>query len=83
MALMKDKVMDEKMRQLAAYLADDDASAIERDARPGDRLANMSFLKRIHGALELTEPKQSHSKVIQTSGRIVLIGQVGENLRCS
>ena len=41
--LMKDEVMDEKMRQLAAYLADDDASEIERDSRPGDRLANMSF----------------------------------------
>ncbi len=40
---LKDEVMDEKMRQLAAYLADDDASEVQRWSRTGDRLGNMSF----------------------------------------
>ena len=41
--LLKDEVMDEKMRQLAAYLADDDASEVERSSGSGDRLSNFSF----------------------------------------
>ena len=41
--LLKDEAMEEKMRQLAAYLADDDPSEIEGESRPGDRLANLSF----------------------------------------
>ena len=41
--LLKEEVMDEKMRQLAAYLADDDVSEVERWSRSGDRLSNRSF----------------------------------------
>ena len=41
--LLKDEVMAEKMRRLAAYLADDDASEVERGSRSGDRLSNLSF----------------------------------------
>ena len=41
--LLKDEAMDQKMRQLAAYLADDDDSETERESRSGDRLSNLSF----------------------------------------
>ena len=41
--LLQDEAMDKKMRQLAAYLADDDASEIEQEPRTGDRLSNLSF----------------------------------------
>ena len=41
--LLKEEVMDEKMRQLAAYLADDDVSEVERWSRSGDRLSNRNF----------------------------------------
>ena len=41
--LLKDEAMDQKMRQLAAYLADEDESETERESRSGDRLSNLSF----------------------------------------
>ena len=40
---LKDEVLEEQMRRLAAYLAEDDEKQKKHAARPGDRLRNMSF----------------------------------------